>query len=227
METNNRLIEMIENSKREGSNYLKVKRLNSQKADIVNFSSHFDIVYMDFIKIEESLKLMYKIINEKIDLEPTKSSLILLKEKFNKDDYDMAYLNTLKREIALINLKILELWNNYIGQKTAAISGVLETINTIIAELPERTILYQKKTLFSRAAPGSQEAINAIDEYTKLASSLIAKLDLKDSVLNFLKLIATGKNLTLKDLNAEVYDWLQANGFSSKINVSFTSNERR
>lgn len=78
-----------------------------------------------------------------------------------------------------------------------------------IADTPEKKILDSKKSIFSNGSIGSPISITAINDYVTTYNGLMDKLSLKDSVMTFIKLLTSGRVVTIIDINQDVFDWLK------------------
>lgn len=91
------------------------------------------------------------------------------------------------------------------------------TLDKLIADMPEKAILQSKKSIFTIAKIGAPIAVKAIDEYIETYDKLMNKLELKDNVLKFLKLLTSGERVSVMDMDDEVYKWLKTSEFANKI----------
>ena len=206
MATTNTLISRIQEVKTAGESYKNANILKDKKLEIENFLIIFNEVYQKFNCIQCTYLAIKDICDVQVDFESIKSSILLMKDKVNHSNYDKAVSNTLKRDLDRMNINLERSWKSYISNKTAAIDGVLDTLGNLISDMEEKQVLESKKGIFSTARAGSPAALKAIEDYEVTYNSLMDKLKLKDDVLAFIKLLTSGKPVTLKDLNDEVYE---------------------
>lgn len=226
MAKTNTLIDRINEVKIAGESFKNSNILKSKKMEIEKFRIPFDEVCQK-VKILETIYTAIttipniNIVNIRVNFESIRTSLIQLKRKVKLDEYDKDHVNTLKKEIEKTNNEIIRSWKDYIVDRTSAIDSVLISLNELISDMPEKQILSSKKMLFSTSSPGNPNAVEAIESYLNTANALLSKLNLKDSVVEFIKLLTSQKVVTLTDLNSEIYEWITANGFANKIKLEF------
>lgn len=221
MKITNTLIEYIKKTKFAGEAFQNINKLKDQKVDITNFSALIDEIHLRFSTTYSNYSNLKAVVNITIDFTAISSNLFQLKEKFGRDEYDRISANTIKREIVKIDTELKRVWDSYIANRTTAIDSILTSLDKLISDMPEKQTLTSKKMLFSSTSPGSPTAINAIEVYVNTANALLSKLNLKDSVVEFIKLLTLQKTVTLNDLNDEIYEWIKINGFADKIKLEF------
>lgn len=217
MARTNTLINRINEVKTAGESYKNSNILKSRKLEIENFRIPFNEVCQKFITLETTYTAIKTICDFSMDFESLRTSLAQLIGKVNHDEYDKFHVNTLKKEIDKINNEIVRTWKVYIANRTSAIDGVLLSLDRLISDMPEKQTLSNKKMLFNGSSPGSTTAICAIEDYVNTAKALLSKLNLKDCVVEFIKLFTSQGLVTLNELNIEVFEWLKTNGFADKI----------
>lgn len=219
MTITNTLINNINDVRISGESYKNRNILKDRKNEIENFLVPFSDVCQQFETMQRNYYSIKKTCKVEINLSTIRTLIIQLQSKVKVNDYTKYQVRTLKIEIENINNDLIRSWGNYISEKTSPIDTVIETLGTLISDLEEKKQMQYKKYAYMKALPGSQEAINAIDDYVKLYESLMNKLQLKESVLIFIKLLTSQKPVTLSDMSDEVYDWIKTSGFAGKINI--------
>lgn len=220
MPISNLLIKRISYVKTAGESYKNSNVLKNRKQEIEAFLIPFNEVENKFKTVLNASVSLTKICPEvNINFSQIKSSLLLIRNKVNRDEYDKALLISIKRELDVKNNELSSKWKEYIAKKTSAIDGVLDTLKELIADTAERQTLTNKRNIFIMSSIGSAAALKAIDEYVSTYEILMNKLNLKDSVFDFLKLLTSGHPVSLKDMSPDVYKWIIASGFAGKINI--------
>lgn len=220
MAITNTLITRIEEITAAGESYKNSNVYKNRKDEIEkSFLPTYREMNSKFSNVFNSFLALSKICDISADFEPIKDAISRLKNKVAHDDYDKMLVNSLKRELDKIDSELMKNWKSYIAERTSSIAGVLETLDKLIADTPEKKTLDSKRSIFSNGSIGSSMAITAIDDYVTTYNGLMDKLSLKDSVLTFLKLLTSGRSVTLNDMNEEVYDWIKNSGFAGKINL--------
>lgn len=220
MAITNTLIARIEEITAAGESYKNSNVYKNRKDEIEkSFLPTYRDMNSKFNSVFNSFLALSTICDISVDFEPIKDAISRLKNKVVHDDYDKMLVNSLKRELDKIDAELMRNWKAYISDRTSSIAGVLETLDKIIADTPEKKILDSKKSIFSNGSIGSTIAITAINDYVTTYNGLMDKLSLKDSVLTFIKLLTSGRVVTLIDMNQDVFDWLKNSGFAGKINL--------
>lgn len=220
MAISNTLIARIEEITASGESYKNSNVHKNRKDEIEkSFLPTYREASNKFNSIINSYIALSRIRIFSVDFEPIKEAINRLKFKMAHDDYDKMLANTLKKELDKIDAELLRNWKAYITERTSAIAGVLETLDKLIIDTPEKRILDSKKSIFFSSSIGSNMAITAIDDYVTIYNDLMGKLNLKESVLTFLKLLTSGRSVTLNDMNEEVYEWIKNSGFAGKISI--------
>lgn len=220
MPTTNLLIERINSIKTAGESFKNSNLLKSRKQEIEAFLIPFNETESKLENISNSFQNLAEINPDiNVSFSQIKDSLLLIKNKVNRDEFDRVLLNSIKRELDLISNDLLKRWKEYIAEKTSAIDGVLETLKDLITDTAERQTLTNKRNIFIMSSIGSAAALKAIDEYISTYEVLMSKLNLKDSVLEFLRLLTSGGPVSLRDMSPDVYEWIIASGFAGKINI--------
>jgi len=220
MALTNTLINRIHEIKTAGESYNNSNVLKDKKREIESFLTSFNEVCKKFDDVSGAYASLIVVCNDIIvDFKSIHSNITQLKAKITHDEYDKLLTSALKRELDKINTELLRSWKAYIKNKTASIDGVLETLGNLISETTEKQILQNKKNIFTVASIGSPAAIKAIEDYIETYNTLMGKLNLSENVLAFLKLLTSGRTVTLNDMSAEVYEWIKTSGFAGKINI--------
>ena len=107
------------------------------------------------------------------------------------------------------------------GRKTDTFSVVsnrpLDTLDKLIADMPEKTTLQLRKSTFISAKIGAPNAVNATKDYIETYDTLMDKLNLKDNVLAFLKKLTSGERVSIMDMEDDAYQWIKTPDFANKI----------
>lgn len=220
MAITNTLIARIEEITAAGESYKNSNVYKNRKDEIEKgFLPTYREMNSKFNSVFSSFLALSLICDVSVDFEPVKDAISRLKNKVIHDDYDRMLVTSIKKELDKIDVELIKNWKAYISDRTSSIAGVLETLDKIIADTPEKQTLDSKKSIFLNCSIGSPIAIIAINDYVTTYYSLMEKLNLKDSVLTFLKLLTSGRVVTLIYMNQEVFDWLKSSGFAGKINL--------
>lgn len=221
MAITNTLIKFIQDVKNEGESYRDANFHKNRKEEIEKvFLPSFDAMtsrFEELITAYNNLKVIPGISGVSIEIELLMESIAALKKKIIKDDYDKLSVLTLKKSLDANFDLFADIWKDYITKKTSARSEMIVTLDKLIADMPEKAILQSKKSIFTVAKIGAPNAVKAIDEYIETYDKLMNKLDLKDNVLKFLKLLTSGERVSVMDMDDEVYKWLKTSGFANKI----------
>lgn len=217
----NTLISRIDEVKAAGASFKNSNILKDRKKEIENFCIPFNEVREKLNELEKIYISTKPYCNIPVELDPIRTMLIQLQEKVCNNDYEKNHVYKLKREIDKINSLIERSWKDYIAEQTSGIDAIISSLDKLIYDMPEKQILSENKVIFSTSFPGSDAARNAIQKYINTAHDLLSKLNLKDEVIEFIKILASQKNVTLRDLKPEVYNWMFENGFSDKIRLEF------
>ena len=221
MAITNTLIKRIQEVKSEGESFKDANFHKNKKSEIEQvFLPSFEDMSKNFEELKrayDDLKAIPGIGDVSIEIDLLKKGMVALKTKVIQDEYDKFSVLNLNKTIK-DNYKLLsETWNKYVTDKTASRADMLLTLDRLIADMPEKAILQQKKTIFSSAKIGAPAAVNAIKEYIETYDKLMSKLNLKDNVSAFLKKLASGERVSVMDLDEEVYRWIKSSGFANKI----------
>lgn len=221
MAITNTLIKRIQEVKSEGESFKDANFYKNKKAEIEQvFLPSFDSLctkFEDVVTAYDNLKKIKEIDNVSIEFDLLKECLKELKDKVLKDDYDKLYVLNFRKTLDA-NYNLLKgAWDNYISDKTDARTEMLFTLDKLIADMPEKTLLQAKKHIFTQADIGAPNAVKAIEEYIDIYEKLINKLNLKENISAFLKKLASGERVSIKDMDDEVYKWIKASDFSNKI----------
>ena len=221
MAITNTLIKFIQDVKNEGESYRDANFHKNKKEEIEKvFLPSFDAMtskFEELITAYNNLKLIPGVSGVSIEISLIKDSISALKKKIVADEYDKLFVLNLKKTLDA-NYEILaDIWKEYITKKTSARSEMIITLDKLIADMPEKAILQSKKSIFTIAKIGAPNAVKAIDEYIETYDKLMSKLDFKDNVIKFLKLLTSGERVSVMDMDDEVYKWLKTSGFANKI----------
>lgn len=226
MKTTNTLISRIKEVTSAGEAYKNSNLLKNRKDEIErSFAPVYTRMNTKFNDVFNCYNNLAKICILTIDFMPIKENIKSVKVKILNDDFDKILAASISRDIDKIEAELLRVWRSYISRKTASITGVLETLDKLIVGTPEKEKLDRAKSIFEDADIGSQLAVRTLEEYISTYNVLISKLNLNDSILVFLKLLASGKTVTLNDMSRETYDWIKTSGFDKKISLSVILNK--
>ena len=221
MATANTIIARIGDITSAGESYKNSNVFKNRKDEIEkSFLPVYQTMNTKFGTVLDAYRSLLNIRDVSVDFLPIKEMVDKLKSKVLHDDYDRIPVTSINRELDKIHTELQKNWGAYISEKTASISGVLDTLDKLITGTPEKKMLDTKRIVFSNGSIASPAAIAAINDYITIYSALMDKLDLKDSVLAFIKQLTSGSHVTLSDMNEEVYDWLKKSGFGGKINLN-------
>jgi hypothetical protein len=221
MATTNALIKRIQSVRSIGDAYKNSNMLKNQKDGIErNFLPSYQLMSNKFKGVLRAYNALSKIRTVNVDFEAVILDLITLNNKTQNNEFDRQLVYTIQRELERILVDLNAIWQGYISEKTADIKSILLTLDRLIEGMPEKRILDEKSRVFTNSGIGDSAAIVAVSDYIKTYNVLMGKLDLKESVLKFLKLFAQGRTVTLDDMDEEVYAWFRSSDFSRKIMVN-------
>lgn len=221
MAITNTLIKRIQEIKSEGKSFKDANFHKNKKSEIEHvFLPSFEEMTSKFSELMtayNNLKSISEITGVSVEVDLIKSNLSALKDKVIQDEYDKVSVLNLKRTINANYEVLSQIWSKYVQDKTAARAEMLLTLDKLIADMPEKITLQNKKTIFSTAKIGAPNAVKAINEYIETYDNLMNKLNLKDNVSTFLKKLASGERVSIMDMDDEVYNWIKTSGFANKI----------
>lgn len=223
MAITNTLIKRIQEVKSEGESFKDSNLHKNKKEEIEQvFLPSFDAMSTRFDEVigaYNNLIVIQEIKGVSIEIELLKQSIVALKDKIIKDQYDKLSVLNLKKTLDANYTILADLWAKYINDKTSARSEMISTLDKLIAGMPEKATLQMKKTIFSSAKIGAPNAVKAIDEYIETYNSLMTKLNLKENILDFLIKLSSGAQVTISDMDSEVYEWIKKSEFANKITL--------
>lgn len=220
MAVTNVLIERIENVKIAGQSYKDSNLYKNRKDEIEKvFLPTFDTVFSLFKEVMTAYNNLKKIEGVDVSLEINVISNLVstVKDKVMKDEYDKAALLLLQKTLNNSYQMLSKAWSEYIIEKTNAMTEILVALDRLISGLPEKQMLQTKKNTFSSAKIGSQTALTAIEEYTKIYNELMNILNLKPEILEFLKKLSSSSSVSIADMSDDVYNWIKTSDFANKI----------
>ena len=218
---NNHLINRINAIRKAGESYNNTNILKNRKAEIENYYNPFNALVQKYYETYETYTALKVIIPTMfIDLSVTKNNYDQMKKQIINDTYDRNLIATINRDLERIKNDLQKEWKGYISKRVSSIRGVIETLGNLISEMPEKQSMSRYENAFNISKIGSKPAVEAIDNYVDTYSVLMGKLNLSESVLNFLRQLTSSKTISLNDMNSEVYEWLKVSGFTTKIKLS-------
>jgi len=218
---NNHLINRINAIRKAGESYNNTNILKNRKAEIENYYNPFNALVQKYYETYETYTALKVIIPTMfIDLSVTKNNYDQMKKQIINDTYDRNLIATINRDLERIKNDLQKEWKGYISKRVSSIRGVIETLGNLISEMPEKQSMSRYENAFNISKIGSKPAVEAIDNYVDTYSVLMGKLNLSESVLNFLRQLTSSKTISLNDMNSEVYEWLKVSGFATKIKLS-------
>lgn len=220
MTTTNTLTKRIDSVKAAGKLFKDSNMLKDRKREIENFLPSINDLYKKFNSVESAYKALKPVCQDlDVDFKMVHDSFTHLKEKIDQDNYDKVYVNNLNNYLEKIYSQLNQRWKNYISSKISSIDGVLDTLGNLIDNTPEKIQLQKNKSTINLPGIGNPNVINAIDDYISTYNKLVDKLKLEENIMDFLKLLASGKRVTFDDIDDDVYKWIREHNFSKKITI--------
>lgn len=220
MAITNSLIRQINYVTEAGESYKNSNILKNKKTEIESFLPTFKDLMQRTHELNSSYVALKNIVHEvNVNFSLIINNCEQLKNKAQHDEYDKPLVTATKKEVDRIYNELQKVWKAYINDRTSSIDVVLDTLGTLLSDMPEIQMMQNKKKVFIFAKIGSSAAVEAINEYEIMYESLMGKLNLSEDVLSFLKLLTSGKAVTLNDMSANVYEWIKSSGFAGKINL--------
>ena len=127
---------------------------------------------------------------------------------------DTAKVNGLNREL---NDMLTVEWKEYHAHKTSSIKEILSIARTLSGN--EATSLINDINAASGWDSSTKSIIRMTDAITE-ADELIGRLELNDSIVEFLKKMIDHK-ASLEDLSSEVLDWVKKEDLEKRVKLSF------
>ena len=221
MAITNTLIKRIQEIKNEGKSFKDSNFHKNKKAEIEQvFLPSFEEMsnkFSELVIAYDNLKKIPEITGVSLEIDLIKSNLNALKDKIIQDEYDKVSVINLRRTINANYEVLSQIWSKYVYDRTSARAEMLATIDKLIADMPEKIILQQKKAVFSKPGIGAPESVKAINDYIKTYDELMSKINLKDNISDFLKKLSSGERVSVLDLDEEIYKWIKSSDFASKI----------
>lgn len=204
-----------------GEQYFQSSSLKQKKKDIEQFMPHFNEALQCFsntLRLKNSLSG----INRNISLGDLELSenLRAVHADLDKGTFNPWNAEKLKNAIKNAEQRCIEVWKQYVQNRTGGSKIVLQSIKNVVSEETEYKELRKAEIRINTSVPCSTEALSAIDSYLEHFSKLIEQIHLDDDVLMFLKEMTESGSVPLKSLTSDTLKKLQNEKFSNMLHIS-------
>lgn len=136
-----------------------------------------------------------------------------------KNNFQIIELRVLAKNIIELSKQIENIWTNYKDEQLKSSEEIINIFKRVINDTDENRELCLLMLSLKKEGVATEEAINLIQKYKATFDVLIAKLDFSDNILNFMIKLSGGVDVTLSDVDIEIYNWIKDNKFDDKIKL--------
>lgn len=117
-------------------------------------------------------------------------------------------------------------WKGYVSVTTGETIKLLNTLKGLYDDPTELSAIIEQVNQISDTWPVYQVHITKLEHQLIAAKNIIKTLDAGEDVQQFLSFVIKGE-ATLHHLSPEILEWLNINGFSNNLTISFSKSQRR
>jgi hypothetical protein len=196
----------------------------SRYQDYNGFLDDLSLKMESFTRYKRMAALLHGYNNELFPKQDIAASIRILNELIgtvgSREVPKKARIAALAREIQTAEENLKTSWLEHIKSSTAELISVLAGVRGLYSDKTQISTIIERVEAVNKRWPFDQSNIDELRNIIAQAQQIITQLDVNEEVQEFLTLVLTGQ-ATLFDLTTDVLEWLNKQGFSKNLKISF------
>lgn len=163
-------------------------------------------------------------INANHDASEIRERLVCIQKGLAKGEFKYADAQVLVSNAKQIEKALNDDWKHYISSRIADAKSIVLSVKDMVDDDPKYKAMNSAETRIYQSAPGSSEALKAIDDYLASYKDLMRELNLSSDVFSFITKLTSKQSVCLDELDEKCLQALKASSFAKKMKIVISRN---